>query len=99
VFFVNIEFPNSYPFSPPKCNFFTRIYHLNISANDFFCIDILKNQWSPALTISKMLLPIYSLLTEINPEDSLVPEVANVYKNDRAKFNATAKDRTRKYAK
>ena len=50
------------------------------------------------MTISKVLLSISSLLTDANPDDPLVPEIANVYKNDRAKYDATAKEWTQKYA-
>ena len=60
--------------------------------------NILKDQWSPALTISKVLLSISSLLTDANPDDPLVPEIAQIYKTDRAKYEATAKEWTKKYA-
>jgi ubiquitin-conjugating enzyme E2 D/E len=58
----------------------------------------LKTQWSPALTISKVLLSITSLLNDPNPDDPFVPEIAHQYKTNRAKYELEARAWTNRFA-
>lgn len=97
-FFLDITFSSDYPFKPPKVTFCARIYHCNINCPRVICWDILKDNWSPALTISKLSLSIYSLLTGCNPADPLDGSIAIQHLTNRAEHDRIAREWTKRYA-
>eukprot|EP00005_Dracoamoeba_jomungandri_P000816 CAMPEP_0174251672 /NCGR_PEP_ID=MMETSP0439-20130205/1415_1 /TAXON_ID=0 /ORGANISM="Stereomyxa ramosa, Strain Chinc5" /LENGTH=92 /DNA_ID=CAMNT_0015332043 /DNA_START=219 /DNA_END=497 /DNA_ORIENTATION=- len=91
--------PPEYPFKAPSVKFSTKIYHPNVKSDGQLCSEVLGEGWSPQLKIPEVLMTIRQVLVEPNPDNPLEPEIANIYKENRAQFNKTAKDWTKKYAK
>lgn len=99
VYKIDIQIPADYPFAPPKMRFITKIWHPNISSQTgAICLDILKDQWSPALTIKSSLLSLQALLCSPEPNDPQDAEVANMYLQDYETFRNTAKFWAEMYA-
>ncbi|PKU77747.1 Ubiquitin-conjugating enzyme E2 27 [Dendrobium catenatum] len=110
-FIIDIQLPSDYPFEPPKMQFITRVWHPNISSqNGAICLDILKDQWSPALTLKTALLSLQALLSAPapdDPQDAVVAQqvfLSNLlyilqYLRDYQKFVGTARHWTETFAK
>ncbi|KAK6588325.1 hypothetical protein RS030_6723 [Cryptosporidium xiaoi] len=100
IFQLDITIPSEYPYEPPKVKFITRIWHPNISSQTgAICLDILKDAWSPALTLRTVLLSIQALLSAPEPDDPQDAQVASLYKSDYNKYIETAKEWTQMFAK
>lgn len=99
VFKVDINIPNEYPFKPPIMKFVTKIYHPNISSvTGAICLDILKDAWTPILTLKSSLISLQSLLQSPEPSDPQDAEVAKHYISNHAGFEETARYWTKVYA-
>lgn len=98
VFELELFLPDDYPMEAPKVRFLTKIYHPNIDRLGRICLDVLKNNWSPALQIRTVLLSVQALLASPNPHDPLANDVAEEWiKHEDTAIN-TAKEWTERYA-
>ncbi|KAK6924618.1 Ubiquitin-conjugating enzyme E2 [Dillenia turbinata] len=100
IFKIDITLPDGYPFEPPRMQFATKVWHPNISSQSgAICLDILKDQWSPALTLKTALLSIQALLSAPEPDDPQDAVVAKQYHDDYQTFVGTARYWTEAFAK
>ncbi|GAQ85692.1 ubiquitin-conjugating enzyme [Klebsormidium nitens] len=99
IFVVDITLTKSYPFEPPKMTFKTKVWHPNVSsANGAICLDILKDQWSPALTLKTALLSLQALLSTPEPDDPQDAVVAQQYLRNYQDYVTTARNWTNAFA-
>ncbi|WCJ33198.1 Ubiquitin-conjugating enzyme family protein [Euphorbia peplus] len=97
IFFLSIQFPQDYPYKPPKIKFLTKVFHPNISEDGNVHIDILDEQWTPSLGIEKLLLSICSILSQ--PVEIFYRRpLWSLLKSDRKAYNLKAREWTLKYA-
>ncbi|KAJ0261835.1 Ubiquitin-conjugating enzyme E2 27 [Hirschfeldia incana] len=100
IFQIDITIPEGYPFEPPKMQFSTKVWHPNISSQSgAICLDVLKDQWSPALTLKTALVSVQALLSAPEPKDPQDAVVAEQYMKNYQVFLSTARYWTQTFAK
>ncbi|KYM75407.1 Ubiquitin-conjugating enzyme E2 5A [Atta colombica] len=98
LFYLYLQVPFSYPMCPPIVRFLTKILHPNVSRHGDVGIDSIHHNWSLALTISKVLISVQSLLTDPYCQVCMEPELGEMYMSDREKFEEVARAWTWRYA-
>ena len=76
-----------YPHEPPKVKCETLVYHPNIDLDGNVCLNILREDWKPILSISAVIYGLLHLFLEPNPNDPLNQEAAEVLKINKPEFS------------
>lgn len=98
LFTLNMVFPADFPFKPPAVKFETKIYHCNVTGEGKICLGILKDEWAAKIKVNQIVDALHSLMQCCNPDDPLVPEIAELFKKDKEDHDKKAKDFTKKNA-
>jgi len=97
-FHFTVIFPDNFPFKPPAITFITKIYHPGFNEEGHICLQMLRDEWKPATSMSTVFKSIRDKIGKPDPDDPFDTEVAAVLKTNEAKFKTTAKEWTKKYA-
>jgi len=97
-FHFTVVFPDNFPFKPPAVTFLTKIYHPGFNEEGHICLQVLRDEWKPAISMSAVFKSIRDKIGKPDPDDPFDTDVAAVLKNEPKKFEATAKEWTKRYA-
>ncbi|EME27021.1 ubiquitin-conjugating enzyme E2 [Galdieria sulphuraria] len=87
-FAFRFKIPPTYPHDPPKVKCETKVFHPNIDEEGNVCLNILREDWKPILSLNAILYGLQYLFLEPNPDDPLNKEAANLYRDNKAAFYA-----------
>eukprot|EP00484_Ammonia_sp_Unknown_P026424 CAMPEP_0197028192 /NCGR_PEP_ID=MMETSP1384-20130603/7937_1 /TAXON_ID=29189 /ORGANISM="Ammonia sp." /LENGTH=186 /DNA_ID=CAMNT_0042457157 /DNA_START=124 /DNA_END=684 /DNA_ORIENTATION=- len=83
--------PDNYPYKAPKVTCLEKIYHPNIDVNGAICLNLLKKDWTPILTVQQIIHGLLFLFLEPNPADPLNTRAADVMRDDIKTFRQNVK--------
>jgi len=67
------------------------VYHPNIDLEGNVCLNILREDWKPVLSISSIIYGLQYLFLDPNPEDPLNKEAAAALKDNPRNFEAVVR--------
>lgn len=87
-FTFSFKIGEQYPHEPPKVKCEQKIYHPNIDLEGNVCLNILREDWKPVLTINSVVYGLQYLFLEPNPDDPLNKEAAVELQGNRRLFES-----------
>lgn len=85
-FRFSVDISDNFPIDPPRIKCLQKIYHPNIDLEGNVCLNILREDWSPVLSLNSVLLGLNFLFLEPNPNDPLNKDAANMLVKNPATF-------------
>ena len=99
VFDFHFTIPDDFPFQRPSIICQTRIWHPNIEETGAVCLNILRDNYTAAMSIDQLVLGLQFLFSEPNPNSPLNKEAAEQYSSNIAAFKEKAQEYMALYCK
>ena len=100
VWTIDLTFPENYPFKAPTVTFRTEIKHPNVKTDTGeVCPEVFFPNWSPTMNVRLVLSNMREVLKNPVVETPLEAELAELFANDRPKFDKLVKDHVKSLGK
>ncbi|CAK9206151.1 unnamed protein product [Sphagnum troendelagicum] len=90
-FVFSFQISQVYPHEAPKVKCKTKVYHPNIDLEGNVCLNILREDWNPVLSVNSILYGLQYLFLDPNPDDPLNHEAAEVLRDNPRQFDINVK--------
>lgn len=90
-FVFSFQIPHVYPHEAPKVKCKTKVYHPNIDLEGNVCLNILREDWKPVLSVNSIIYGLQYLFLDPNPDDPLNHEAAEVLRENPRQFEANVR--------
>jgi len=90
-FKFSFAIPPVYPHEAPKVKCVQIIYHPNIDLEGNVCLNILRQDWNPVLSLNSVAIGLQYLFLDPNADDPLNKEAAEELRRNRDQFKSNVK--------
>ncbi|XP_012580624.1 PREDICTED: ubiquitin/ISG15-conjugating enzyme E2 L6 [Condylura cristata] len=97
-FGLRLNFPNDYPFKPPKVTFTTQIYHPSVDVDGQVCLPLISSQdWTPSTKACQVLEVLNELVNSPERGEPLRLKLAEELEQDPGLFDENAREFTLRF--
>ena len=96
-FDFEFKIPDDFPFGRPSVKCLTRIWHPNIEETGAVCLNILRDNYTPVLELSMLVVGLQYLFSDPNPHSPLNKEASEQYLSNYSAFTLKAQEYKRLY--
>ena len=91
IFPFQFKVNHEYPHEPPKVKCTKKLYHPNIDLQGNVCLNILRDDWKPVLSINSIVHGLCFLFDDPNPDDPLNKDAAEMLAANPHQFERNVK--------
>lgn len=96
-FDFDVSIPDDWPTERPNITLLTRTWHPNLTEDGKICLNILRKNYAPTITLASLVPSLQYLFASPNPSDPLNKDAAQQFQQNYNGFKVKAEEYCQKY--